>query len=206
MSKQNSQSSQSRKSFPQSEQKAHPGATVAGKVDPRQVISVSIIVNRKNPLDLGHLGGRHLSQEEFADRYGADPVSFDQMRAFASKYGLAVDEGASCLARRTIVLRGPANLLEQAFGVQLSSCKMGDTTFHSYVGTISMDAEHASSVEAVLGLDTFPIAKPHFRLAGQRKKKKKPKPTPTPAPPRHPQRTRLSIRPRLHSSMTFPLE
>ena len=45
---------------------------------PNNVISVSVIVKRKNPLNIEELGGRHLSQEEFSEKYAADPASFDQ--------------------------------------------------------------------------------------------------------------------------------
>jgi kumamolisin len=171
MSKQN-QHGQSRVSFPLSERSAHPGATVAGKSDPQRVISISVIVKRKNSLKLEELGGRHVSQEEFADKYAADSSSFDHLREFAHKNGLTVDEGASSLARRTIVMRGPINKIEQAFGVTLNDYEHEGKRFHSYVGTISMAQEHAEPVEAVLGLDNHPIAHPHFRLYDLKKKKK----------------------------------
>jgi kumamolisin len=174
----------SRVSFPKSERKTHPGATPAGKTDPSHIFSVSVIVKRKNPLDLKSLGGRHVSQEEFAQTYGADTSSFDQVRAFAHNHGLAVDEGASSLARRTIVLRGPASKIQEAFGVELDNYEQEGKTFHSYTGTLSMPGEHAGPVEAILGLDTHPIAKPHFRLLDDKRKKKKPThPKPTPEPP-----------------------
>ena len=56
MSKQNPNHSHNRVSFPKSERGAHPGATLAGKTDPRRTISVSVIVKRRNPLDLEKLG------------------------------------------------------------------------------------------------------------------------------------------------------
>jgi kumamolisin len=184
MSMQNPQHGTSRVSFPKSERKAHPGATVAGRTDPQRMISVSVIVKRKNTLDLEKLIGRHLSQEEFAEQYAADPTNFDHLRAFAHKSGLTVDEGASSLPRRTMVMRGPAKKMESAFGVTLDDYEKEGTKFHSYTGTISMPQEHAEPVEAVLGLDNHPIAKPHFRIYDHRRKHKKPtQPSPTPPPP-----------------------
>jgi kumamolisin len=147
-------------------------ATVVGKSDPQSVISVSVIVKRKNQLNLPDLGGRHVSQEEFADKYAADPSSFDNLREFAHKSGLAVDEGASSLARRTIVMRGPTNKIEQAFGVTLNEYERKGKRYHSYEGTLSMTQEHAEPVEAVLGLDNHPAAQPHFRIYDHKKKKK----------------------------------
>jgi kumamolisin len=177
MSTENSKHIHSRVSFPNSERRFHTGATKGGKTDPQQVVTVSVIVKRKNPLDLKALGGRHLSQEEFAQKYAADSVNFDHLRDFAHKNGLTVDEAASSLARRTLVLRGPAEKIEAAFGVSLDEYEQEGCKFHSYTGTISMAQEHAEPVEAVLGLDTHPIAKPHFRTLDV-KKKRKPKQNP----------------------------
>jgi kumamolisin len=171
MSTQKPQNSPSRVSFPKSERKAVPGATVAGETDPQSNISVSVIVKRKNPLDLEKVN-RHLSQQEFSEMYAADPANFEHLRDFAHKHGLTVDEGASSLARRTLVLRGPANKMEAAFGVTLNDYVKDGKKFHSYTGTISMLQEHAEPVEAVLGLDNHPIARPHFRLLDKKKKSK----------------------------------
>jgi kumamolisin len=172
MSTQNPQHSLSRVSFPKSERKTHPGAMVVGKTDSQSNMSVSVIVKRKNPLDLEKMIGRHLSQEEFSQQYGADPASFDHLREFAHKRGLTVDEGASSLARRTMVLRGPASKMEAAFGVTLNDYEKEGKNFHSYTGTISMLQEYAEPVEAVLGLDNHPIAMPHIRMLDKQKKGK----------------------------------
>ena len=101
-----------------------------------------------------------------SSRRSTPPIraSFDHLREFAHKNGLTVDEGASSLARRTMVMRGPVNKIEQAFGVTLNDYEHEGRKYHSYVGTISMTQEHAEPVEAVLGLDNHPIAKPHFRI------------------------------------------
>jgi len=133
MSLQNQQG-QSRVSFPKSVRRARPGETITGKSDAQSVISVSIIVKRKNALNLEALAGRHVSQEEFADKYGADPSSFNQLREFAHESGLAVDEGTSSLARRTIVMRGPISKVEQAFGVTLDEYVREGKRYFSYDG------------------------------------------------------------------------
>src|SRR6202451_1015585 len=177
MSTHNPQHSLSRVSFPKSERKTHPGATVAGKTDAQRNISVSVIVKRKNRLDLETMIGRHVSQQDFLEKYGADPATFDPLRDFAHKHGLTVDEGASSLARRTMVMRGPVSKMEAAFGVTLNDFEKEGNKFHSYTGTISMLQEYAEPVEAVLGLDNHPIAMPHIRLRDQQRKGK---------PKRHP--------------------
>src|ERR1700735_2801051 len=196
MSTKNPHHSLSRVSFPKSERKTHPGATVVGKTDSQNNMSVSVIVKRKNPLDLEKMIGRHLSQEEFSEKYAADPASFDHLREFAHKHGLTVDEGASSLARRTMVLRGPASKMEAAFGVTLNDYEKTGKKFHSYTGTISMLREYAEPVEAVLGLDNHPIAMPHFRLLDKQKKGKA---------KRHPAQTASFNPPQVAQLYNFPM-
>jgi len=70
-------------------------ATHIGRTDPNQIISVSVIVKRKNPLDLRALGGQRVSREDFDAQFAADPASFEALRTFAHENGLAVDEAAS---------------------------------------------------------------------------------------------------------------
>ena len=168
---------QKRVILPRSERAEPRHATPMGRTQPEQNITVSLIVRRKNPLNLHELGGRRLSREEFDQQYAADPADFEALRQFAHNHGLAVDEAASSLARRTLVVRGPASAMEQAFGVELNDYQ--DTgapepagaphvrsghRFHGFTGQISLPESHAGMVEAVLGLDARPIAKPHVRF------------------------------------------
>ncbi|MGB9029743.1 MAG: S53 family serine peptidase [Acidobacteriaceae bacterium] len=147
-------------------------ATHIGRTDPKQIITVSVIVKRKNPLDLKALGGRRVSSEEFDAQYAADPASFEALRAFAHQNGLAVDESASSLSRRTMVMRGTAQAMERAFGVELHDYEDAATKkrYHTFTGRTSLPAAHAPLVDAVLGLDARPIAKPHFRFLKNQKK------------------------------------
>lgn len=140
-------------------------ATALGPVPPQQVISVSVIVKRRNPLDVNSLQGRVLSPEEFDREYAADPADFAKVRQFAEQHGLAVDENASSLSRRTVVLKGPAQAMEQAFGVKLNQYE-GDRDkrhFHAYQGSVTLPSAHGDVIQAVLGLDARPLARPHFR-------------------------------------------
>ncbi|MFP5226582.1 MAG: protease pro-enzyme activation domain-containing protein [Acidobacteriota bacterium] len=165
---------QKRVALPHSERSAPANASAVGKTDPKQIISVSVIVRRKNPLDLHALGGQRVSREDFDSRYAADPASFEALRTFAHNHGLAVDEAASSLSRRTLVLRGTAQAIEQAFGVELQDYREAKTRrrYHTFSGQVSLPEAHAPLVEAVLGLDTRPIAKAHCRFLKNLKKKK----------------------------------
>lgn len=176
----------SRIKLEKSEHRAPAAATLLGPTSPQQTISVSVIVRRRNALHLSDLKGRRLSHEEFNAQYAADPADFEHIRNFAKNHELAVDEAASSLARRTIVLRGTAAAMEKAFGVRLHDYE--DThhkkRFHGFEGAISMPDDHVGVVEAVLGLDARPIARPHFRRADaadpERKKKQQDSAQPTP--------------------------
>ena len=164
-------------------------ASHIGRTDPKQIISVSVIVKRKNPLDLKALGGRRVTPEEFDAQYAADPATFDALRAFAHQHGLTVDEAASSLSRRTMVLRGPAQAIEKAFGVELHDYEdaASHKRYHTFTGQVTLPDTHAPLVEAVLGLDARPIARAHFRFLKDLKKKKKPKATSQPEPFNPPQ-------------------
>src|SRR5215813_1592476 len=162
-----------------SERKAPALATHLGRTSPQQTISVSVIVKRKNALNLSELKGRRISHAEFNEQYAADPADFDRIRAFAQQHGLTVDEAASSLPRRTIVLKGTVEAMEKAFGIELNSYEdeRHKKRFHSFTGKISLPEEHVEPIEAVLGLDSRPIATPHIRRlddASDPNKKKKP--------------------------------
>ncbi|HEX5233986.1 MAG TPA: S53 family peptidase [Silvibacterium sp.] len=153
-----------RVNLPRSERKLPPSTTDAGRTPPQQIIGISLIVRRKTPLALKDLRGRILSREEFGAKFGARPEDFDQLRRFAREHALTVDEAASSLSRRTFVIRGSAQHLENAFGVELHQYQRDQEKFHGFSGMVSLPQEHAEMVEAVLGLDARPMAKPHIRF------------------------------------------
>ena len=153
----------SRVSFPFRDRKLPAGARVLGPTPATDPIRVSLIVKRKQPLDLASLHGRHLSREEFSSQYAADPAAFDQLRAFASQHGLSVDESASSLDRRTLVLSGTAEQMQQAFQTEMQQVEQNGQRYRIHNQAISLPAEYAALVDAVLGLDTRPQARSHLR-------------------------------------------
>ena len=78
--------------LPRSERYVPANANHIGRTDPQQIISVSVIVRRKNPLDLHALGGQILSHADFDEQFAADPATFAALRVFAHENGLTVDE------------------------------------------------------------------------------------------------------------------
>lgn len=165
--------------LPHSQRTVPANARHIGVTDPQQIVSVSVIVRRKTPLDVQALGGRILSRNEFDRLHAADTADFETLRRFAHQHGLAVDESASSLSRRTLVLRGSVRAIQQAFGVELHDYSSPGlrgrprTRFHTFKGRISLPETVAGVVVAVLGLDARPIAKPHFRYLRDLKKKRR---------------------------------
>jgi kumamolisin len=145
-----------------------PHATVVGKAAGDRQIRVSVILNRKGPLDIASLKGRQLSRDEYAASYGASQKDFDAVRTFAVAHGLQVDPKKSSLLRRRVELRGPVSAFDRAFGVELndyepSAANQQASRFHAIVGSVTVPEELVGSIEAVLGLDNRPIATPKFR-------------------------------------------
>jgi kumamolisin len=136
-----------------------PGEFVA-VADPNERITVTLRVRSKHASP--PLPG-HLSREEFAAAYGAGEGDLERVDAFAQEYGMTVVERDP--ARRSVRLEGTVAQMSAAFGVTLGSYSLGTTTFRGRTGTISLPAGLSNVVEAVLGLDTRPQARPRSRVA-----------------------------------------
>ena len=84
-----------------SERQPMRGARSVGKADPTERLEVSVVLrhrasdslkDRVAKLATGERLDRHLSREEFARQFGADPADIATVRKFASAHGLAVVE------------------------------------------------------------------------------------------------------------------
>lgn len=149
--------------LPYEDRKLPAGARVVGPTPSAETVRVSVIVKRKQPLDVASLEGRQVSRAEFLDLYAADPAAFDQVRQFAKEHALSVDEAASSLARRTLVLYGTAEQMQQAFQVELQEIEDSGEHYRICKGAMSMSSAASALVDAVLGLDTRPQARSHLR-------------------------------------------
>jgi kumamolisin len=104
----------------------------------------------------------YLSREEFAEKYSANAADLDAVRKFAARNGLSIVHEHP--ARRTVVLSGTAEQFSDAFSVTLQQFSHPEGTYRGRIGAIQLPHELDGIVEAVLGLDNRPQAKPHFRL------------------------------------------
>ncbi|MBV9168538.1 MAG: hypothetical protein JOZ81_00455 [Chloroflexi bacterium] len=143
------------------EPQVQPGAHVLGAVDADEPIEVSVLVRPRASLEsidqrLAR-GDPPLSREQFAAQYGADASDLRAVASFAKRHGLAVVQ--SDAARRTVVLRGSAANVNDAFGVQLQHfSSSGGASFRAHEGPVYIPSALDGVVQAVLGLDTRPAA------------------------------------------------
>ncbi len=153
-----------------SERRPLPGARAVGEADPTERLEVSVLLRRRGGAamtahveKLAHResAGGHLSREEFDRRYGADPTDIAAVKKFAGAHGLAVVQEHA--GRRTVVLSGTVAQFNAAFGVDLQRFQHPGGSYRGRVGNVQLPDELHGVVEAVLGLDNRPVAKPHFR-------------------------------------------
>ncbi|HEX3683446.1 MAG TPA: S53 family peptidase [Bryobacteraceae bacterium] len=150
--------------LPGSDKKAPKLAKATGPVPANETVRVTVVLRRKNEVsDPGTEGLEELSREEFASRHGADPAQIQIVEKFAHHFGLTVVE--SNAAKRRVVLSGPASAMAKAFGTELTAYQSESGRFRGRSGALTIPEELGNAVMAVVGLDTRPVAKPHFRKA-----------------------------------------
>ena len=158
--------SQPRVVLPGSEKAALTTTTGAKAPRATRVITVSVIVRRKNPLNLKRLGKERLTRTQYRQQHAADPAAIKLVRAFAREYGLTV--AAEKPERRTLKVSGTIASMQKAFSVTLVDKDLGGVTYRVREGSIQLPAGLVGVVDAVLGLDNRPQAKPHLRVLGTR--------------------------------------
>jgi kumamolisin len=146
------------------------GARLIGKTDGAAQISVTVVLKRKRDIQGIDLH-RHallrpherpiIDHAAFAEQYGASSEAIDAIRAFATTHGLTVTNVDQ--ARRVIELSGTVANMEQAFGTLLHDYAIGRGTYRGRRGPLLLPPEIIPHVEAVLGLDNRPVAKPRLR-------------------------------------------
>ena len=148
------------------------GAKLTGKLDPNERLEVTVRVRSRAALavstEFAALTGsppaqrRHLSREEFAARFGADPADVERIEQFAHEHDL--DVVSSQAGQRTVRLSGTLKAMQAAFGVKLKAAVFSKVKFRHRSGTISVPKDVAPLIEGVFGLDNRPVVQPHFRF------------------------------------------
>jgi kumamolisin len=143
-----------------SERTAIPNSQTVGKPNPNLIITVTILLRRRNS-DLPEPGSETLTREEFARRFGANEADILPIEEFAEDNDLTVVEIS--LARRSVVLSGTIANMNEAFGTELLLIQSPDGLFRGRVGMLYIPANLSDIIEGVFGLDQRPQAKAHFR-------------------------------------------
>ena len=156
-------SSQQRVVLPGSEKAPLSAATGEKPARAASVLTVSVIVRRKKPLNTKRLGKDRLTRVQYRQQHAADPAAIKLVRAFAKEFGLNVDKDTPKPERRTIKLTGTVAAMQKAFDVTLTQKVLDGNVYRVREGSIRLPTELADAVEAVLGLDNRPQAQPHFR-------------------------------------------
>ena len=142
-------------------------ARPAGQMDTSERAELTLVLRRRAglPADIVE-GPTVLTSDELAARYGAGPADVDLVRQTLTSLGLEVT--AVHLATRRIKVAGTLGELSRAFGVTLqlvtSTGPGGQVVTHRYrEGPVYVPAALDGIVLAVLGLDTRPQFRAHFR-------------------------------------------
>ena len=153
--------------LPGSERAPLPGAAAAGPLDTSARAEVTLVLRRRAELPEEVITGPGaLTSDELAERYGADPADVALVTQVMQSRGLEVTEVHP--TTRRIKVTGTLAALSSAFGTTLSQVRSTDATgrevTHRYrQGPLYVPAELDGVVTAVLGLDTRPAMRPHFR-------------------------------------------
>jgi kumamolisin len=153
-----------------SERKPLPGARAVGNADPTERLEVSVLLRRRNGAALTERvqklarrenAGGHLSRQQFEAQFSADADDIAAVKKFAQAHGLVVVQEHP--GRRTVVLSGTVAQFDAAFGIELQRFQYAGGSYRGRIGAVQLPDELKDIVEAVLGLDNRPAAKPHFR-------------------------------------------
>lgn len=155
-----------------SERTSPEGAQCVGQCDPGERIEVIVMLRRQDEagfaelmhkIDSGDAPGVPVSREAFAQRFGASQADIDATQRFASAHGLKVTRVDA--TARSVVLSGTIAQFEQAFDVKLERYEHASLgAFRGRTGAVHVPDEVHPIFRAVLGLDSRPQARPHFRF------------------------------------------
>jgi len=106
---------------------------------------------------------KHLSREQYKEAHGADAADMEKVMAYAAMHGLSAHSPK--LAARSVHLVGNADAMAKAFGVDLRHYQVeGGPSYRGNAGSVHIPEELSGIVEGIVGFDTRPHARPHFRL------------------------------------------
>jgi kumamolisin len=131
-----------------------------GSVPARERVDVSLYLKPHKNRPAGWKAKGDARKDLAARRKLQHADDIKLIRAFAKEHNLNVT--AADPARRLVKLAGTAAQMQAAFRCELSHYQDGKKKFRARSGCLSLPSDVARIVEAVLGLDTRPVARAHF--------------------------------------------
>ncbi|WP_079890069.1 S53 family peptidase [Mycobacteroides abscessus] len=155
----------SRVDLPASRYPALPSsAAVEGAVDPGEEITTTVFVRRRAPIpEVLLTTSAAVSEQEFTDKYGADPADIERVCQAVTDAGAQVLSTNALSCR--IKVRGDAATLAELFGADMRNVSSpsphtGQMMMHRAVqGALSVPGPLQGVVTAVMGLDDRPLFK-----------------------------------------------
>lgn len=147
------------------------GAQLVARTDAAAPVRVTVVLKRMNPIDEDRVQAHTamlpherpiVDHTDFAATFGASDDAVQAVRTFAAAHGLTVDNVDE--GRRVVELSGSAANMEQAFGTELNDYVSKTGTFRGRRGPLLLENDIHPYVEAVLGLDNRPVAKPRLLM------------------------------------------
>jgi kumamolisin len=146
--------------------KGLPAIASAHASTPGEPIEISVYLKDRSaddlltqgPISASAAAAKNAPANDVASQRAAEYAGdFAKIADFANETGLTIVKQDP--ARRLVKLSGPIDKVEAAFRTKLHYYNDGQQGFRARSGTLSAPADVVDSVEAVLGLDTRPIAK-----------------------------------------------
>ncbi len=157
--------------LPGSERTRLEAATPAGQLDTSERAELTLVLRRRAEIPAEIVEGPTvLTHDQLRDQYGADPADVELVRQTLTSLGLEI--AVVHASTRRVKVTGTIGALSSAFGVTLQLVsspdpKTGEPVTHRYrEGPVFVPAALNGVVLAVLGLDTRPQARAHFRPLG----------------------------------------
>jgi len=154
--------------LPGSERTRLPNVQSAGQLNESETITVTLVLRRRARVPAALIiGPETVTHEELDAQYGAETDDIALVTSTMTELGLTVTDTHQ--GSRRMMVSGTIAALSAAFGTTLTlvtSPQLGGTgqATHRYrSGDLSVPANLAGIVTAVLGLDDRPVARPQFR-------------------------------------------
>jgi kumamolisin len=164
-----------RKIVPGSEKRRKVGARKIGPADPNERVEVTVVLRPPTPVHTVAAktdptvlprARKYATRDEVEAELGASEDVMGRISQFASEWGLEVVDARP--EERTVALAGSVAAMSKVFGVKLDLYEHPEGKFRGRSGPITVPAEIADIVQAVLGLDDRPQAHPHLRMVEAR--------------------------------------